>query len=508
MTVLTREQMRAYDAHAIEALGVPGLLLMENAGRGAAEVIAELIDDDDAHVLIICGTGNNGGDGFVIARHLLAAHHRVRVLLIGDEEKIAGDARVNFDALRNVAGFVIDDISALEVELIDATIIVDAMFGTGLTRPLAGVYAETVYAINQMPTPVVAVDMPSGIDADSGAILGTAIEAATTVTFGALKAGLLQGAGGRCAGDVQVVGLGVPDAAIIDKVGLVAQPIIGFDALLRGRPSDSHKYSAGSVLVIGGSRGKTGAALLCARAALRSGAGLATIATWPDAVDAVGARVTEVMTFELGDADAVVVSQALEKRSAVAIGPGLGLDERAKKLCDAVVLAWDGHIVVDADAITHFAGRAGELKQAQGKLVLTPHAGELSRLLGCTSAEVEAHRFDAVRRAAEATGATVVLKGAHTVVARGGDWLGEPLKVSLSSNAALATAGSGDVLAGIIAAMLCAKEAEPQHAACAGVYIHAEVADRWRVEHERDRGMLASDIIAGIGPLLSELICG
>jgi ADP-dependent NAD(P)H-hydrate dehydratase / NAD(P)H-hydrate epimerase len=493
--ILTREQMRAYDARAIDVCGVPGLVLMENAGRGAAEIIAARAGAGP--VAIVCGRGNNGGDGFVVARHLRARAIEVDVLVIGERDRVKGDARSNLDALLGLgvaATFVGDDLTPVARAVDRASLVVDALFGTGLDRALESPWAEVVAMLNARRCPLVALDIPSGIDANTGAVLGAAVRADVTITFGHRKAGLLQGAGLGHGGELSVVGLGIPDASILDEVGSLATAIApaAVVAALGARAVDVHKYRAGSVLVIAGSAGKVGAALLAGTATLRSGAGLGCIASWPEAVDAMEGRVPELMTHRLDPQRlAVSLGEALDRRTAVAIGPGFGLDDRARSVVDEVVLRWKGPVVVDADALGCFAGRANDLASALGPRVITPHSGELGRLLGKTSADVEQDRFAAAREAADRTGAAVVLKGARTIVcsARG-------TSVSLHGDPVLATGGSGDVLTGMVAALLC--HADPHAAACGAVHLHAMAAERWRAEHGSDRGLLASDLIEGI----------
>ncbi|MBW2523612.1 MAG: NAD(P)H-hydrate dehydratase, partial [Deltaproteobacteria bacterium] len=299
-----------------------------------------------------------------------------------------------------------------------------------------------------------------------------------------------------------VVGLGLPDGSILREVGQVAEIIEPDDVLgwLGRRPSDSHKYRAGSLLVVAGRPGKVGAALLAARGALRSGAGIVTIGTWPAAADALDAVVSEIMTARIDPARLEeTLATALRRSSAVAIGPGLGLDDEARELVDHVVLDFPGPAVVDADAISLFAGRAEALQAAAGPRVLTPHTGELARLLGIASSDVEADRFAAAERASAATGQVVVLKGRNTVIAAPD---GRRF-VCTRGNALLGTAGSGDVLTGMVGALLCV--ASPVGAACAAVFLHATVADLWRGDHGVDRGMIASDIIDAIVDAMAAL---
>jgi len=511
--VLSREQIRAYDRHAIERCAVPGLVLMENAGRGAAECIARLLPTEPSArsgaVLIVCGRRNNGGDGFVVGRHLLARGLAVQCFVAGKAAELQGDARANLAAYVGVGGLLreLDGPAALG-ELGDALraarLVVDALFGTGLDRPIAGSTHDIIAAMNAHAAgPLVALDIPSGIDADTGQVLGIAVRAKHTITFARHKCGLLAGQGAEHAGEVHVVGLGVPDESIVAAVGHTAEVVepAAVARALGRRPADAHKYQAGAVLIVAGRPGKVGAALLAGRAALRSGAGLVTIGTWPAAADSVDGQAAELMTARIDPSNLEQsLAEALHKRQAVAIGPGLGLDAQARTLVERVVLGFAGPAVVDADAISHFAGRPEALRAASGARVLTPHAGELARLLGLAATEVEANRFHYARSAALATGQVVVLKGRHTLIA-GPDGA---LFVCTRGNAALATAGSGDVLTGMISALLCV--AEPAAAACAGVFLHAAAADQWCDAHGADRGLVASDLIAAIPDLIGSVL--
>ncbi len=565
--VLTRAQMREYDRYAIEACHVPGIVLMENAGRGAADVIAAMIEAQrpaasptanrapappslgavpsvppsrravvdaqaarvrafpvrhvpapgqpatyplDARVVVVCGAGSNGGDGFVVARHLLARGAEVEVFLAGASEKVTGESRVNHDAYIDLGGVFAElpdgaDLAVLEEALGRADFVVDALFGTGLDRPIRGHRAEVIAAINRAEARCVALDLPSGLDADSGASLGIAVQADDTVTFGHLKIGLLTPDGARLAGNIHVVDLGVPDRPILAHVGYVAEVIRArtIGSYLTPRETSIHKHEAGDVLVLAGSAGKLGAALLTGTAAMRSGAGLVTICTWPDAATALESRVVEVMTARIDPARITAsIDEALARRRAVAIGPGFGLDAKARIAVDHVVLNWDGLKVVDADAITHFTDRAEALADARGQIILTPHPGELGRLLGRSARAIEHDRFGAVREAVARTRATVILKGARTIIATPDG----RMFICMAGNPALATAGSGDVLSGIIAALLCGLP--PDRAACAGVLVHALAGDLWRARVGGDRGLLASEIAEEIPRILAALAAG
>ena len=503
--VLSRAQIRELDRIAINELNVPGLLLMENAGRGAAEIVLGMMPGPDARVLIVCGAGNNGGDGFVVARQLDSWDvDAVDVWLIGEVDKVRGDARVNLDAWVGLGGTVNavwnpEDLPFLETAIADADVVVDALFGTGLDREVKEPYARVIEAINDSSTVRVSLDLPSGLDADTGVPLGIAVRAHSTVTFGALKPGLLTPSGAEYAGTVHVAKLGVPDR-LFERTGWDAEVIQAGEVLagIAPRRVSAHKHAAGDVLIVAGAPGRTGAALLVARGALRTGAGLATVASWPAAVDALQAHVPEVMTAPI-DPSAIGASLdgLLKGRSAVALGPGLGVDDQARAVIEHVVLGWNGVKVVDADAITAFAGRPEALSEAPGRLILTPHPGEMGRLLGISGAQVERDRFGAVREAVKRTGAVVVLKGARTLVA----WPGSKVQVSAAGSPVLATAGSGDVLCGIIAGLACSLPAE--RAAIAGVQLHARAGEEWQRRNKSDRGMLAGEIADALPGLIS-----
>jgi NAD(P)H-hydrate epimerase len=534
--VLSRSQMRAFDKCAIEDCHVPGVVLMENAGRGAADVLSAMIAADkrprvrarravfptrhvrapgqpaeyplEARVVVVCGTGLNGGDGFVVARHLLARGAEVSVVVTGSVERITGEARINHDAFIDLGGTCVElpneaPLDPLVHELASADFVVDAIFGTGLDRPVQGRLMTVIDTINACKARTVALDIPSGLDADSGSPLGTAVRADDTVTFGHLKVGLLTPDGARLAGRVHVVDLGVPDARILDLVGHSAEVLDPIDvgAYFIPREPNVHKHAAGNVLVIAGSPGKLGASKLTARAAMRAGAGLVTLCTWPESAAAIESQTMEIMSARIDPADiAGSLDRAVEGRHVVAIGPGLGLDDKARRAVDHVVLHWDGLKVVDADAITCFVGRAKELEHAKGNIVLTPHPGELGRLLGRTGQEIEQDRFGAVAQAVKMTRATVVLKGARTII---GTPEGKTF-VAVAGNPSLATAGSGDVLTGIIAALGCTMRAD--RATCAGVLVHAMAADKWSMRTGSDRGLLAGEIAEMVPEIVAELM--
>jgi NAD(P)H-hydrate epimerase len=494
LPVLSAQQMRAFDRHATDVLGVPSLELMENAGRGAAEGILRLLStkpEATARVVVVAGAGNNGGDGFVVARRLAGPSVRVKTFLAQPASKLSGDALANHRALVEAGATITelgDDTAPLEAALAQADVVVDALFGTGLARDVTGFLASVIAAINAAPGRKVALDLPSGLHADSGRVLGTAVRADYTFTFAHPKLGLCTPRGSAFAGQVEVCDIVEP--AEPSATGISAEIVQAVDVSreLSLRSSTAHKSSAGRVLVIAGSPGKLGAALLSAQGAQRAGAGLVTIATSPASADALDLRVLEAMTARIDQASPEAsLQRLLAPATALVVGPGLGLDSAARRVVDAAVFGYEGPKVVDADAISHFAGRAAELARAKG-VVLTPHAGELGRLLGIPHEEVENDRFGAVARAVELTSAIVLLKGRFSIIGAPGAL---PL-VNPTGGPVLATGGSGDVLSGIIAALAC--ELAPRTAAFVGAYLHGAAGDAWAKVHGSDRGLLAHEL--------------
>jgi NAD(P)H-hydrate epimerase len=515
--VLSSAQARAFDAFVGEQCSVPSLLLMENAGRAAAlELHARLGAARAAEggrrrapqrrVICVCGAGNNGGDGFVVARQLLGLGHSVQVLLAGSRDALTPDARANFNAWWGLGGELRE---LAEGDAIDAGafagahLIVDALFGTGLSRALTGRYRALVETINASGVEVAALDIPSGLHADTGAVMGAAICARWTITFGHPKAGLLTSGALDHTGELVVASLGVPQ-----RLGPALTPRARWfeaadaEGWLEARPRSMHKGRSGRVLVIGGSPGKTGAALLSANAALRTGAGLVTIAAFADAVQSLDSRVIEVMTRPIDTGQlAASLDAALEGADAVVIGPGLGLTEVARDVVERVVFEFKGPKVLDADALTHFAQRAHELGDAPGPCLLTPHPGELGRLLSVGAKEVEADRFAALDRAVELTRHAVLLKGPHTLIGEPGS----PPWVVSEGHPALAIGGSGDVLAGITGALIAALG--PLRAGALGAFVHGRASRAWVEAHDgADRGLFARELADFVPRALASLV--
>ncbi|HEX7670545.1 MAG TPA: NAD(P)H-hydrate dehydratase [Polyangiaceae bacterium] len=496
--VLSRDEMRAFDRHAIDVSGVPSVVLMENAGRGATEHVVRVLAGHPGPVLVVCGPGNNGGDGFVVARLLLTRGYSVQVALVADLARLTGDARTNHVAFMGLGGtvFAVSEgtLSKLSDELARATVVVDALLGTGLDRDVTGLFRTVIEHITASSALTVSLDIPSGLDANTGSPLGAAVKADVTVTFAHRKLGLVTSIGAEHVGAVHVVDIGVPSLGGSAQGSARLVEASDVKSWLLPRPTAMHKGAAGRVAIIAGSPGKTGAALLVARGALRAGAGTATLLGLPETADALDLRVLEEMTACI-DPDHVARSldEHLSAADAVVIGPGLGLHARSRTIVEHVLMNHPGVVVADADALTLFGGRLSELARAKGRLVLTPHPGEMGRLLGISTAEVERDRFSAVARAVAASRAIVLLKGARTLVGAPGEL---PF-VNPTGTPALATAGSGDVLAGILGALSAGLD-EPVYAACAASFLHGLSGEHWVSAHGADRGLLAREIADGL----------
>jgi hydroxyethylthiazole kinase-like uncharacterized protein yjeF len=483
------EQMRALDAWAMGECGIPGIELMERAGAGLARLTAEVAPAGD--IAVVCGGGNNGGDGYVAARLLRQQGRAVRVLATSDPAALTGDAAVNRDRLPG------DGPQPFGGErLRDAAVIVDAVLGTGFTGAPREDVAAAIAAMNAAPAPVVAADVPSGVDASTGAVAGQAVRAVATATFAAPKAGLWIHPGKAHAGEVVVVDLGIPPGApVTPTMGLIGGGVM--EAYPR-RGADSTKFDSGHVLVAGGSRGLTGAVCLASMAAMRAGAGYVTACVPAVLNDIFEIKLTEVMTAPLPDAGGAhtepgadeVLERARQRGGAVVVGPGLGRIAGALAFARRVSRHVVVPLVLDADGLNAHAGRLEDLQQRLEPAVLTPHGGELARLLGADSEAVRARRLEHAREAARRSGAIVVLKGDDTLVAEPEGRVG----VSRGGSPGLATAGTGDVLSGVLGALL-ARGMAPFHAACAAVFLHAEAGRRATAVLNGPDGVIASDVI-------------
>jgi hydroxyethylthiazole kinase-like uncharacterized protein yjeF len=504
----TAEEMRRADRRATERYGVPSLVLMENAGRGAAEVVARLLGPvPGRRVTIVCGKGNNGGDGFVVARHLAGRGAVVGVWLVGRAAEVRGDALVNLEAVRR-AGLPLVEVGTPEAleglrrGLRDADLVVDALLGTGVTGPVTGLVGAAIAALNEAGRPVCALDLPSGLSADHGRLQGPVVHARVTVTFGLPKLGLYLHPGAASAGQVELCDLGVPRAWLEEGVAAGMVEAADVAALLPARPADAHKGHYGHLLVVAGSVGKTGAAVLACRGALRAGTGLVTCVLPATQQPIVAAQVAEAMTEPVAETGSQSLSakavdrilELLARMDAVAIGPGVGLEPETQEAVRQLVHAVERPMVVDADALTALAGHLGRLRDARGPRLLTPHPGEAGRLLGIGTGEVQADRLGSARRLAEESGAWVALKGAGTVVA-GPETPGDAtpaVTLNPTGNPGMASGGMGDVLTGLAGGLL-AQGLSPAAALRAAVYLHGLAGDL-AAEAGGQAGLLAGDV--------------
>ena len=492
--VVTAAEMRALDAATIHDIGLPGVVLMETAGRAVAAAAVRAHAERGGPVAVVCGPGNNGGDGFVCARVLAERGIDATAYLLGAAAHAKGDARAHLDVFTRSGGVVheLADAAALDEHgpaIARARVIVDALFGTGLARPLDGTAASLVAAINASGAFVIAADLPSGLDADTGRALGACVRADVTVTLGLLKIGIASAPGFARAGAVEIADLGIPrrlvDATAV-RAGLVEEADVR--AVVPKPDAMDHKGRRGHVLIVAGAPGKRGAGRLASRAALRAGAGLVTLAAPPDRNGELEAP-DEVMTEPVADAGALAA--ALRGKAAVACGPGLGKDDRARSFVEAV-LAAGVPAVLDADALHAIARDPARVQGAAGPVVLTPHPGEAAALLGDghAAADVEADRLAAARALAARFRAVVVLKGARTIVCDG--TLGDDFcAINPTGGPALATGGSGDVLAGAIAALI-AQGLGAADAARAGVWLHGAAGEE--LGGTLGRGAIAGDV--------------
>jgi len=506
MRVLTAAEARALDEAAIVDFGIPGLLLMEHAARAVAEAARARLGPG-GRVAVVTGAGNNGGDGWAAARLLHAAGAPVRVFHLIDPDELRGDAATNaaiWMRLGSASPFAeqaLDYVGAGDV-------VIDAIFGTGLSRPPEGDFAAAIDAINAARVrgaKVVAVDVPSGLSADTGRPPGAVVQADCTVTFAARKRCHVLFPGVELCGEVEVADISIPPQAFLRlaaRVRLLHEQWVR--NLLPERAADTHKGTFGDLLVVAGSQGKSGAAAMCAKAALVGGAGLVTVATRRDALPQVLAHTMEAMGLELpgagalGPGDEEALLEAAAGRDAILVGPGIPRGEATGALVARLLAEASCPLLLDADALNALQGQTDAFLDANVEVVITPHPKEMARLAGISVAEVQADRIGVAQRFARGHRCTVVLKGAHTVIADPD----EEVAICPTGNAGMSTAGSGDVLGGLIAALL-AQGLPASAAARVGVYVHGLAGDR-RARVRGQAGLVAGDLIEGIAEVWAE----
>ena len=514
MRIFTAEQMREADRRTIEDIGIPSLVLMENAGRQVVAAMESFFDDlADRQIAVLSGKGNNGGDGFVVARTLHQRGVGVSVFVVGQVAEIKGDARINLEILGRLGITVVEisDESQWELhfsEISAHTLIVDALFGTGLKSALSGIYETIIADVNGSGIPVVAIDVPSGMSADTPDLIGDCIEATVTVTLGAPKLPLVLPPAEQKAGEVVVADIGIP-AEIIQTVDGPLVELMTRDVmrvLISPRQPDAHKGDFGRVLIVAGSRGKTGAAVLAAQGALRSGAGLVTVATPRSCVPLVAVHTPDYMTEGLEETvDGTIHFAAAEyvlglTADVLAVGPGLGRGEAVTAFMRELIDRSELPLIFDADALNAFVDEPAALIGREGRdLIITPHPGEMARLIGCSIEDVQADRMGIARDFASAHRVYVVLKGYRTLIATPDG----KVFINPTGSPGMATGGTGDVLAGMMAAWL-AQLLDAEAACRLATYLHGaagELADA----DEGEVSMTASDLAEHIGDAILEL---
>lgn len=517
MKIATAEIMRNLDRRAIEEYGLPGLVLMENAARGTVQAMVRVFPNLPAkRVGIFAGRGNNGGDALAVARYLINRGVTCQVYLLATRDQVKGDAATNLRIFEKMHGNVLEvpgsaEFRRSQAEMAQNDLLVDGILGTGLNSPVQGFFHEVIGYINSLRRPVIAIDIPSGLDADSGQALGICIRASLTVTFGLVKRGLVVHPGVQYCGKLVLVDISLPRAAI-EEARIQDHLIEGDDwaKFLAPRKPDAHKGDFGHLLVLAGSPGKTGAATMVCQAALRVGTGLVTLGIPRSLNPILEAKITEAMTEPLPETDEQTLALKAEKpivelssrMKALAIGPGLSLHDETAQLVRKILGSIHLPTVIDADGLSALAGQIDSLPPNRPDLILTPHPGEMARLLRTPAAEIQRDRILAARKFTRTHGVILILKGARSIVASPE---GEVF-INPTGNPGMASGGMGDVLTGMVGGFL-AQGFPPLEAAKLGVYLHGLVGDF--VAHQRGpRGLVATDVIEQTPPVLQALACG
>lgn len=517
MRLCSATEMMETDRQAIKERGIPGVVLMENAGRACCRFLDFVYGDlFPGPILIVAGKGNNGGDGYVIARILGDAGWQVNTIVLGEESDIQGDANIMLQIMKKMlqpVSFISNPLKLKsEFDTCNPAIIIDAVFGTGLSSAVRGLQAEAISLINCSSAAVLAVDIPSGVNGSNGQILGAAVKADLTVTFDQAKIGHGSRPGSDYVGQLEVVDIGIPQVGrhpLASQVQLVDSSVAR--QMLPQRMSMGHKGNFGHLLVVAGSPGKSGAAALSGEAAVRSGCGLVTVAVPASIHDIIEVKLTEAMSCPLVENQGLLVPEAAEKvldllseRQALAIGPGLGTSDGLKELLCQLLTESQVPIVIDADGLNLLSGQIKCLadRGPDSPIVLTPHPGEMARLTGLSISEIEADRFNVAQAFAQEHGVVVLLKGARTVIA-GPDGR---VNINASGNDGLASGGSGDVLTGLIGGLL-AQGVDSFNAASLGAWLHGRSAELVAAM-SGTAGMAASDLLPQLPVSRQELVKG
>ncbi len=518
MYIVTASEMQQMDRETIESFGLPGRVLMENAGRGVVDVLIKAFpaittSGQNQRIGIVAGRGNNGGDGFVIARYLSGLGASVSVYLVSERAAVKGDAAANLKLLDllKVPVVEITDLHSLtqhHTAMRGHHIWVDALLGTGLNAEVKGLYRAVIDFLNGLSRPVIAVDMPSGLNADTGMMCGACIQAHTTVTFGFPKIGHILYPGAGFTGRLEIIDIGIPPH-IVEAIG-PRHHILTAEAVTRSfsrRAPTSHKGTAGHVLVVGGSTGKAGAVIMSGIGALRTGAGLVTLAI-PKSLNAiVQSQVPEIMTAPLdGQHEGILddslcdsIREQLQGKKCLAMGPGMGASIETRKLVLEILREISIPVVLDADGLNCISDSLDVLHSLKAPAVLTPHPGEMSRLTGQSVSDIQADRIGTARRFSQTHHVHLILKGARTIIAHPDG----TVYINLTANPGLAAGGMGDVLTGVIAGLL-AQGMGPEAASHAGVYLHGKAADAL-CEFQGPFGFLASEVAGALPGAIREI---
>ncbi len=499
MKIVTASQMQVLDEKAIQAYGIPRWQLMENAGQAVVEVLSAR--DLAKKILILAGKGNNAGDGFVVARLLGERGISVQICLTTDEKEFKGETAQNFQKLKKLSIPIVQYSKKEFLKiLVHADLVIDALFGTGIHSPLNSHYRSLIRMLNKKNIPVLSMDIPSGVHGDTGEVMGEAVKATWTVTFGLPKVGLLVPPGMDAVGKLVIKNIGFPQA-LLDSVSssLFYLQKKDVQAKLPTRTKSAHKGAFGHALVIAGSPGKGGAAVMTVQSAFRSGVGLVTLLTHPKSLKVIAPQVKEsflesFVTYEEH------YKKYIKNKSAVALGPGVGFSKEAKNLLKWTLKYSKAPVVIDADGLTLLAQNLKWLKETKAPVILTPHPGEMARLLGKTTKEVQRARIEVAAQFAKKYQVILVLKGAGTVIAMPQG----KIYINSTGNPAMATAGMGDVLTGMIVSLL-AQGMKSEEAVKLAVYLHGAIADEWVFKNKATRGLLASDIIQALPAAIETL---
>jgi len=518
MQIVTASEMQQMDRETIESFGLPGRVLMENAGRGVVDVLVRTFPaiksfGRNQSIGIASGRGNNGGDGFVIARYLSGMGVSVSVYLFSDRAAVKGDAAANLallDALKVPVVEITDPVCLAQHQpaMRHHRIWVDALLGTGLNAEVKGLFRAAIELLNSLNRPIIAVDIPSGLNADTGMICGACIQAHTTVTFGFPKIGHMLFPGAGVTGRLEIIDIGIPPH-IVQNIGPRHHTLTP-GAIARSFPQrapTSHKGTAGHVLVVGGSTGKAGAAAMTGLAALRSGAGLVTLAIPKSLNTIIQSQIPEIMTAPMDgrkeglwdDSLCNGIREQLQGKKCLAIGPGMGALPETRKLVLEILRGVSIPVVLDADGLNCICGRLAVLKDLKAPAILTPHPGEMSRLTGESISDIQADRIGIARRFSQAYRVHLVLKGARTIIAHPDG----TVYINLTANPGMAAGGMGDVLTGVIAGLL-AQGLGPEAAAHVGVYLHGKAADAL-CESQGPFGFLASEVAGALPGVIREM---